>query len=513
MAISTKRKGSRLLINGLNTDAPAEYISEKAATNVENFYISKGLLTKREGTVVRGSVIGGTDIEIMRGREFNREGALYNIRIGIDNIEVYNTGTSSWDDITGTALTGDADDIVDVAIPLLSSKRILCIANGIDNIRKYTGTGNVSTLGGSPPVAKFIQEYNTYLVCANIQGGTDVSQRVQWSETRDPETWNSGNAGSVDLSEDGEDITGLNLFDKFICVHKKNSIYLGYLVSTNKIFQFDRRETGAGTVANGSIVNLPTNQQLFLAYDGLRLFNGVSAPLIPSPINEEIRDGLNRGQAHKAWSLLVTEEDEAWIGIPIGSETRGETVYKYNYKTGNLYKDTRAGINTAWRATQTSALTWDDMSGSWDSQTLTWNDTQISSLAGVIHFGDTSGYTTIVNASAEDDNGTAIDAVWDSKDFKAEVLGQLLRFQEINIWAKGAGSLYVYYSTDEGQTWTEATSSPITLDSTFPSMSDPMRVYMDVVSQSLRVRFRHNGATGSVQIREFFVSYVEREII
>lgn len=513
MPVTTLRKGSVLLVKGLDVSTPSDYISEQSATEVQNFYLDRGLLTKRRGTTARGSAIGGTDKEIMYGLEFKREGTLYNVRIGLDHIERYNVGTAAWVDITGSStLTGDASDLIDVAIPLLSSARILCITNSVDSILKWTATGNVSALGGSPPKCKFIQEYKGYLVAANITGGTDVPERVQWSDTGNPEEWSTGNAGSVDLIEDGEDITGLNIFGQFLCVHKKTSIYIGTLVSTTQIFYFERRVTQAGTVANNSIVNLPSGEQIFLAEDGLRIFNGVTAPLIPSPINDEIRDGLNKEYAHKAWGVLVLEEDEVWVGVPIGSQDRGETVYKYNYKTGVLYKDTRDDINFVWKASQSTALTWDEISSTWDEVSEAWDDGQLGSLSGLYHFGNTSGVVTIQQSGLTDDNGTAIDAKWDSKDFVSEILGQLLRFQEIWIWAKGSGILYVYYSTDEGVTWTQATDSPITLDDSFPSTSDPMKVYLDVVSPSLRVRFQHNGTDGNVQLKQFYVAYTEREM-
>jgi hypothetical protein len=86
----------------------------------------------------------------------------------------------------------------------------------------------------------------------------------------------------------------MSIFGTYLCIHKKTCIYIGTLVSSSKIFQFDRRVTQAGTIANDTIVNLPSGQQVFLAEDGIRLFNGVTAPLIESPINDEIRDGLNK---------------------------------------------------------------------------------------------------------------------------------------------------------------------------------------------------------------------------
>ncbi|RLC88228.1 MAG: hypothetical protein DRJ03_03525 [Chloroflexi bacterium] len=512
MPVTTQKKGSILLINGLDVSKPGEYISEQATPAVQNFRVDRGLLTKRVGTAARGSAIGGTDKEILHGREFTREGTKYNVRIGRDNIENYNSGTSSWDDITGSALTGSTNDLVDTAVPLLSGKRILCITNGIDAIRKWTGTGNTAALGGTPPVAKFIQEYQTYLVCANIAGGTDVSQRVQWSHTANPETWDSGNAGSKDLVEDGEDITGLNLFGGYLCVHKPTSIYLGGLVSTTSIFRFDRKSTEVGTIANGSIVNLPTGEQIFLAKDGLRLFNGVRAPLIDAPVNDEIRDELNLNTAHKAWGVLVLEEDEVWIGVPLGSQTVGETVYKFNYKTRVLYKDTRANINAVWRASESEANAWDDASGTWDASTDRWNSGQLGTASGEIHFGDTSGNTTIKDTDADDDNGTAIDARWQSKDYQDQEFYRLLRWQEILMWFKGSGTFDLEYSTDGGSTWNVVSGSPFTLSGDFPADTSPMRGYLDVLSTKNRFRITHDGA-GTLICKQFVISCVQRELI
>ncbi len=507
MPVTLNKRGGLLLVQGLDVSKPAEYIGEQSSPNVKNYTINRALLSKRVGTSLRGSTIGGTDLRIMRGRQFNRAGTFYNVRVGQDHIEHYSSGT--WNDITGTTLTGAATDLVDTAVPLLSGSRILCITNGVDNIRKWNASGNTSNLGGSPPVAKFIQEYETYLVCANIGGGTDITQRVQWSDTADPETWTGGNSGSVDLVEDGDDITGLNLFSSFLCVHKQNAIYLGALVSTSKIFRFDRRQT-VGTAANASIVNISRGLQAFVALDGIRLFDGSISNRIPATANDEIRDSINKDAATKSWGVLVDDKTEVWFGIPIGASTIPDTVYKYNYETGAVYKDERADLNACWLAKTSSSVSWDAGSGSWDSWEGSWNSSQDVSGAIEIHFGDTYGLTTVSDVDSLTDNGTTIDAIYETKDFKSDDLGQILRFQEVWLWAKGSGNLCVEYSVDEGQTWTECSGSPIALDSSFPSESDPMRVYMDDTGVSCRLRFRHN-ESGSCQIKQFFIGYVKRE--
>ena len=506
MSISDKRTGSILLIEGLDVSKPAEYISDSASSNVQNFEVKESLLSKRIGSSVVGAVIGGTEKEIMTARQFVREGVAYNVRFGLDKAEYY-TGTT-WSDISGTTWTAEVTDVHCTAVPLLSGKEILCITNGIDPIHKWTATGNTSELGGTPPRAKYIQEYKTYLVCANITGGTDISQRVQWSDTADPETWTGGNSGSVDLIEDGGEITGLNLYGNYVCVHKESSIYLGYLVSSSAIFQFDRRATGVGTVANNSIVNLPTGEQIFLAKDGLRIFNGITAPLIEAPINDEIRSSLNSQYANRAYGVLVREKDEVWIGIPIGSQERGETIYKFNYNTRALYRDTRANCSFIWRGSSTGGLSWDEIDVYWDDYDYRWDDVSFITDSDQINFAYSTGYVTKQINTSLDDNGTTIDAIWDSKDYQ-DSQDRLARWKRMQLWASG-GTVSCYYSIDEGATWTEMTGSPYTLSSTMPSHESPINLYFDTVSSKLRVRFRNQNSE-PLKIKQFIIEYSPRE--
>ena len=502
-----KKNGTLLLVQGLDVSNPAEYIGEQASPNNGNFMLRSGLLGKRNGTTALGTTQGE---EIMRGTQFTRASTTYNVRIGLDEIWHYTSG--AWADITGVDLTGTTDDIVDIAIPLLSGVRILCFTNGIDAIRKWTGTGDTAALGGTPPKAKFIQEYKTYLVCANITGGTDIDQRVQWSNTADPETWDSGNAGTLDLIEDAEAITGLSLFGDYLAVHKKSSINLGYLIQTSDIFKFDRKNTGAGTIANSTIVNLPTGIQVFLAVDGIRAFNGITSQLIDTKVNDEIRGGINTSYSHKSWAVLVNEFDEVWFGVPIGSQTTPDTIYKYNYNTGVMYKDTRSLITAAWRSSASSASkTWDATGGTWDSSTERWNATSTGAAFSRIHLANNEGLVTQVDTSVNNDNGVAIDAFWESKDFEPEEKGRIARWQRMEFWAKG-NTVRVWYSTDSGYTWTEMVDSPFTLDSAFPEDSAPLIAYFDAVSSKLRVKFSNNVAGETVDIKQFVLGYVDREM-
>lgn len=466
--------------------------------------------TLANGSWGAAAIVFPSELEIMSGREFIRDEARYNVRVGLDKIEYYDSGANTWVDITGTDLTGTSSDLVDTAIVLLSGNRILCITNGVDNIRKWTTTGNTADLGGTPPVAKFIQEYKTYLVAANITGGTDISQRVQWSDTANPENWSTGNSGSVDLIEDGEDITGLGLFGSYLCVHKQGSIYLGYLVSSTNVMQFDRKATGVGTVANGSIQNLPSGEQIFLAKDGIYLFNGNTCRGLSHTINEEIRDSINNEYSYRAWSVLSREHKEVWIGVPLGAQQVGETVYKYNYETGVILKDTRTDISTAWLGESTAALTWDTVTGTWDDFNLKWDQSTLTKGADVVNFGDTNGLSYKVSNTVNNDNGVAVNAVLITKDYQ-DSQERISRWNKLEIWAKG-GSIKVEYSIDHGDTWTEVINSPFTLKDSYPGIDSPDILYFDVVSSVIRFRFSNNVLEESLSIKQFIISYIPREM-
>jgi hypothetical protein len=501
-------KQNVLLANlGLDVSAPAEYIDPRSTPNGQNMFVNRNAIHKRVGTIAIGNSLGE---EVMYIKELLVDSTRYVVRIGLTKVELLNEAVGTWGAITGSVLTGTSAEVVSTATPLLSGARILTFSNFKDNIRKYTGTGNTADLGGTPPKAKFMQEYGPYLVLAHIDDGVSKKRmRVQWCDTGDIETWTGGNSGAQDLLEDGNDVTGLNIFGNYLCVHKESSIYLGYLVPTSTIFQFDRKNTGVGTICNNTIQNIGENAQIFLARDGIRIFNGISAPLIESPITDEIRESVNPQYVHKCWSVVVPELNEYWVGIPIGSQTSPDTVYKYNYITGQCYKDYRPNITAIGKYQRTSDLTWATDSGTWDEATDRWDDVSLLSQHYTVLLGDNTGITSRRDGSYNNDNGVAIDAYRETKDFEGSEKGKLVRWLEMQFLAKG-NSVTIDYSTDSGNTWTNIDT--YTLSNEYPTDDDPKYAYFDVVSSKIRFRFRNNTLGETFSLKDFIIAFSEREM-
>ena len=428
------------------------------------------------------------------------------------------TGATTYaaDTITYRLMTGTSMDVFSAATPTLSGKRVLVFSNFIDNIRKYTGTGNTADLGGSPPKAKFMQEYSAYLVLAHIDDGSSKRRmRVQWSDVDDIEEWTTGEAGSKTLLEDGNDITGLNIFGNYLCVHKESSIYLGYSVPTSAVFQFDRKNTGVGTICNNTIQNIGENSQIFLARDGIRVFNGISAELLRGNIIDELRETMNPEYIHKCWSIVVPELNEYWVGVPIGSQTSPDTVYKINYLNWQCYKDSMSNIRAIGKYERTTNFTWEDFDGTWTAATSRWDDVSLLSLHQTIMYGDSSGVTTKRDSAYSNDNGTLINGYVDTKDFTVADFGtdydpgRLIRWLKMQIVAKG-NSVSVLYSTDSGDTWTAIDS--YSLLSTYPTDDDPIYSYFDTISSKIRFRFQNNTLGETFSLKDFTLEASFREM-
>jgi len=498
---------------GLVVDRPGEYVDSRSATAIKNMEFSRSIIQKRPGTTAVGDSLGE---RIMRYFELQVGNETRLIRVGLTKVQELNKSTNVWSDVHHAVLTGSQQDIVDFAFPLLSGEKIAVFTNGIDAIRKIEITGNTAVLGGTPPKARFVRAFGPYLVLAYIVddgSGNTFYSRVQWCDTGLPETWSGGNANSQDLLEDPDDITGMGVFGSFLTIHKAKSITLGQLVTTSDVFRFDRKPTGVGTVSGATIENIPSGEQIFLATDGLHLFNGLTAPLIDSPVQDELREQMNPAYLYKAHALYVQERDEYWVAVPIGSETEPSTIYKYNWRTRQIYKDERSLQTATGLFRNISGDTWDSRIIAWNSDITRWSSSENLSLNPVPMFGDSSGNSTKRTPNANNDAGTAIDGIFDTKDFTAEDFGlpdidRMMRWKGLEVWAKGS-SVSVYYSTDSGTSWTLATT--LTLTSDYPDDDAPAPVYFDIVKSKIRFRFRNNTAGESFTLKKYQIEATPRE--
>jgi len=509
------RTGARLPIAGLDTSKPAEYIAGQNSPDCDNVDVVQDVLQSRKGTNIMGAVIAsGANLSILNGMEF-QIGELYlNVRVGTTIAEKWNSIIEGWDSITGVGdeLTATDASSVSLATPLLSGVPILTFTNGVDPIQKWTGTGNHADLGGTPPIVKFIANFGSYLMYANVvdDGGGDTYQRrVGWADTGDPEEWDTvtTSAGNQ-LLVDGGDITGMAQYGNYISVHKKDLIYLGYETGRAGTFRFDAKYTN-GAIANNTIKMLPNGLLVYLASDGIRAFNGATSAWIDTPVNEQIKRTLNVDSAYKAFAIVNQELNEYWVAVPIGEQSSPSTIYRFNYEDSTILKSsTPYALRSGWGFANSENVTWDDLEGTWDEQTLAWDEFSSANLIEVPTLSDEDGKTYKTTGTTNNDNGTAINNTWTSKEYTAENEGQMSRWKMMEIWAKG-NTIKLEYSIDKGDIWVEVDSYSL-LD-TYPLDSAPLVAYFDVVATQIRFRFSNNVINETFTLKQFIIYHTPRE--
>ena len=508
----TLSKQTIMPVNGLDTSKPAEWITDQNSPNCQNVDDFQGQIRKRFGFPVIGAQMGGTNKEILAGSEFKRNNVTFVFRVGSDRAESLNTGSGAWSTISGSVLSSTEDDEVAICTPFLSGERIAVFTSATYVPQKWTGTGNHADLGGTPPKAKYCEAFGAYMILAHItdDGGSSHRTRVQWSDTGDPEEWDAAtsNAGAVDLTAGG-DITGIKTYGNYLTVHKRDRLHLGYFVSTDATIKFDEKYT-PGTIAHHTIQNLPNGGQVYLGIDGIRIFNGSTSQLIDSPMNEDIRNSLNVAFAYRSWSVLVEDLNEYWIGIPTGGDENANVIYRFDYNSGKIYKNTFfENVRSAWNYSNINEMTWDDITTTWDETPWRWDDASGTAGYLVPMLSTNQGYSYNYSKSTTNDNALPVESIFDTKDYHIpNQLGSMIRWNRVEVWAKG-NTVKVSYSTDGGNTWTQMDN--LTLDSDYPDDDSPLMLYLDTVSTKLRLRFYNNEDEETFSMKQFVIYGTPRE--
>lgn len=107
----------------------------------------------------------------------------YQVRSFIFGNKFYEDNSGSLVDRTG-AITITSGNLVQAIDHQQGANQYAIYVNGYDNPWKWTGSGNISALGGSPPVFSTVAKFHEHIFGA-------VNEVLYWSDVGDPETWNT----------------------------------------------------------------------------------------------------------------------------------------------------------------------------------------------------------------------------------------------------------------------------------------------------------------------------------
>ena len=314
------------------------------------------------------------------------------------------------------------------------------------------------------------------------------------------------------MSDEPSPIQNIAKLNEFAAVYKKESLYLGRKVDTSDIFIFETIKSGVGLSAPRAFAEAE-GQHYFMGANDFYTWNGIRVESIGANLREEVFSRINREKINRSFALHIQELTEIWFFVVITGYSWPTEIWKYNYRTGYWYFDTCDQLTAAIKWERVNSLSWDDAVGTWDSQQSIWDSGTTLSTWEDIVFGLSTGYTHNLDYSTTNDNGVAVSARFDSKDYTSDQLEFNKRWLQLDVWAKGPGKLYIDYSTDEGDSWTNipytSSQSYIDLDGT----NKKYEMYFDIIADKIRFRFRNAELAETFYLRNFYPYYLAKEQI
>lgn len=262
---------------GWNTKAGPYDVPPNAVVDGQNMELVYGRYAKKKGNTLWitadspmvGAVIG---LAYFQGVLVASDGTK------VATASAISSGT--WTDITGGSFTGTNNIWME---PL---NNILAIGSDGGVAGKWTGSGSVANLGGSPPNGCVCgKSVNNYLFMAN---NTTNPSRVQWSAINDPETWPAANFVDVlkgDVATKAFGVQALFPFGEDLLIFKTDSISrlytaqisgtLGPLITVTQQY---------GCAGPACVDRLPDGRIAFIGYNNhIYIYDGNSFDDISNP--------------------------------------------------------------------------------------------------------------------------------------------------------------------------------------------------------------------------------------
>ncbi len=389
--------GSQNFAQGWVTAIPAHQIDEGGTPNVQNvdFSESFGRLTKRKGHSIYVPARLGATEKICGLYEFVLSTGTKKL-LAATNDDIYDiTDLTNWTSIhNDTSLNGTNVDF--------AAFNDLCIFVGEElTSSKWTGTGSSSVLGGTPPSnVKHVEVHKRRVFMANSSAG---ASRLHFSALDNAEDWTTADdAGFIDISKaDGDVITGLASLGSVLLIFKKHSTWALYGNSPST-FSIAQISPSVGCCNPKTIVKCD-KFAIFLATDGVYSANSDGVVLLNYNIKPTIDALTDTARGIACAGKLRTQY---WLCIDTDADGNNDEVYVLDYVYGVWGRYTNKKENVFCRL-----------------------------YSGVLISGGSDTDVIRVHDITDNDNGVAINMIWDTKDYGGEDWTELKYIRDVKLVA------------------------------------------------------------------------------
>jgi len=422
--------------------------------------------------------------------------------------------------------TGDENNEVDFAVGTdeTLAKKLLFVTNGKDKPRYWDGSDQMvdvalsgfTTPGGTDTfvTCRTLEVYFDHLIMGGMQyttGGKHY-QDVAWSNTRKLQDFTSGpgfDGGTNVLTDSDGDILRIEPFSDRLVIYTESDIVLVTFIGGTPVFAFERVLQTMKLLSAKSLVNIgpfhlfASNENFFL-FDGTKLIRPIG-----DAIHKTYRNKVSLADYGQASAFHDTARQTVYWVVPISPLASKVFVLEYDvYDVANVRwtihdYGTRPTVFGSW--TRDSSISWDSpsiASEKWNTIRGTWDQGSLKSNFPTRVMGDALGNIFLADDLHLNDNGEAIDGIYETPDFHLprEYQSQLGRWFELEYEAAG-NTVEVSYSTDQGKTFSDPETK--TLDTPFLWY----RSFFDVTSPLLRIRFQDRTVGGAFSLRWMRIWY------
>lgn len=303
---------------GLNTFDP-EYISPlNQSPDLDNIILLDKGFKKRNGDSAWNSsamVSTSTAVHGMGYIQFNSGTQFLNAIAGTKFFTDSGlSGTMS--DATGAVTITTGQD--NLWTPVIYNNLQIWFGGAPDVPFKYSGSGNIAALGGSPPSAATAFGANNRIFALNTAANPS---RIFWPVLSDPEDWASAGSGNADVAKsDGEGLQcGIVTGPDTAILFKNSSSHL--MVLTRQPFPIYQLQKGIGVAGKNAFAY--ANGTTYIVTPGLRMkstTDGVNFKSYPNDIND-IWDSINTNRIQYIQGIYYQPLEWIMWVVSTGSST------------------------------------------------------------------------------------------------------------------------------------------------------------------------------------------------
>jgi hypothetical protein len=267
----------------------------------------------------------------------------------------YSSSTRSADLFAGTAW---ASAVTSATFETLNNLCIIAVDGTGNVMKKWSGTGSIADLGGTPPVASICRKHLGRL-WANDKTNPD---RLHYSETGNPEIWGgTGDSGALDIGIGDGDPSGITaIFPTFkgaLFVAKRTKLYK-VTGQTPEDFDVEEVTNGLGCVSHNSVTAIDENDLVFVSDRGVHSlvttasFGDFEGKFLSKDIQATFNDSFLKARLPYTWGAYLSHLNSVAFTFTDTNYGSGanNSIWLYNFQQNAWYPWPNISCQSMWLA-------------------------------------------------------------------------------------------------------------------------------------------------------------------